>query len=80
VELLKEGNMEVELAVAPSLTTPADRPSAEPAMRAAAVRVIARTRVAWSAPAPDVSARRTGRPTMELNASRALDNQPWTGD
>ena len=52
----------------------------ESAMRAAAVRVIARTRSAWAATGSDVSTLRTGRPTRGLKASRALDNQPRTGD
>jgi hypothetical protein len=68
--------MEAVLAVEPTPTIL----SAESAMRAAAVRVIAHTRLAWATPAPDVSPRRVARPTVELNASRALDNQPWTGD
>jgi hypothetical protein len=59
---------------------PADRPSAESAMHTAAARVIARTRIAWAAPVADVSVRRNERPTLELKASRALDNQPRTGD
>jgi hypothetical protein len=72
--------MEAALSVEPRVTTAADRLSAEPAMRAAAVRMIARTRLAWAAPAPDVSTRRNARPTLELKASRALDNQLRTGD
>ena len=72
--------MEAALSLEPRVTTAADRPSAEPAMRAVAARVIARTRLAWAAPAPDVSTRRDARPTLELKASRALDNQPRTGD
>ena len=72
--------MEAGLAVKLRATILADRPAPESSMHAAAVRMIARTRVVWAAPAPDVSVRRTGRPTLELNASRALDNQPWTGD
>jgi len=77
--------MEAALSLAPRVTTAADCPSAEPAIHAAAARVIARTRLAWAAPAPDVSTRRvstrrSARPTLELKASRALDNQPWTGD
>jgi len=54
--------------------------SGEAAIHAAAQRVIARTRLAWAAPAPDVSTRRIARPRGELKASRALDNQPCTGD
>jgi hypothetical protein len=57
-----------------------DRPPVDGAMRAAAARVIARTRLAWVTPGPDVSAPYPARPTMELKASRALDNQPRTGD
>jgi hypothetical protein len=48
-------------------------------IRAAAVRVIARTRAAWAAE-DAVSAAPAARPRRELKGSRALDNQPWTGD
>jgi hypothetical protein len=47
-------------------------------IRAAAGRVIACTRAAWAA--DDVSAARPARPRLELKGSRALDNQPRTGD
>ena len=72
--------MEAALSLEPRIPTAANCPSVEPAIRAAAARVIARTRLAWAAPAPDVSTRRDARPTLELKASRALDNQPRTGD
>jgi hypothetical protein len=72
--------MEAGCAVELRATTVADFAWAEPAMHAAAQRVIARTRLAWAAPVPDVSTRRDVRPRMELKASRALDNQPCTGD
>ena len=49
-------------------------------IRAAAVRVIARTRLAWATADLAVSPARAARPTLELKASRALDNQPRTGD
>jgi len=71
-----EAGLPVELAPA----AVADRRPVEGAMRAAAARLIARTRVAWAAPGPDVSGPRPARPTLELKASRALDNQPRTGD
>jgi len=57
-----------------------ERPPVEVAMCTAAARVIARTRLAWAAPGPDVSASRAARPTLKLKASRALDNQTPTGD
>ena len=60
--------------------TTAGRPAAESAMHAAAVRIIARTRVAWATWEPDVSARLFARQMLELKTSRALDNQPRTGD
>ena len=71
-----EAGLPVELAPAAA----ADRPPVEGAMRAAAARVIARTRIAWTAPGPDVSAPRPARLKLELKAARALDNQPRTGD
>ena len=72
--------MEAALSLESRMATAADRPSAEPAMRAAAARMIARTRLDWAAPAPHVSTRRSARPTLELKASRALDKPPRTGD
>jgi hypothetical protein len=72
--------MEASLSLDPRATAAADRPGGEPAMRAAAARMIARTRLVWAAPAPDVSRRGNGRPRLELEASRALDHQPRTGD
>jgi hypothetical protein len=60
-------------------TTIVDRPAAICPIRAAAARVIARTRLAWAAEGR-VSTARAARPTLELKASRALDNQPRTGD
>jgi hypothetical protein len=69
----------MEAALAVELREALDRRPAEVAMRAAAARVIGRTRLAWAA-GPAVSTRRSARPTLELKASRALDNQPWTGD
>jgi hypothetical protein len=72
--------MQAALSFEPLASTAADRPFTEPAMRAAAARMIARTRLHWATPAPDVSTRRNGRPMLELKASRALDNQPCTGD
>jgi hypothetical protein len=77
--------MQAALSFAPLASTAADRPGAEPAMRVAAARMLARTRLDWAAPPPDVntrgvSTRRSARPTLELKASRALDNPPRTGD
>jgi len=72
--------MEAGLAVELRATTVADPVRAEPAMHVTARRVIACTRLAWARPAPDVSTRRSARPRAELKASRALDNQPRTGD
>jgi hypothetical protein len=57
----------------------ADRRCAICPLRAAAARIIARTRAAWAAENA-VSAARAARPKRELKGSRALDNQPWTGD
>ena len=80
-----EAGLPIELAPAAAV----DRLTGDPApIRAAAVRVIARTRAAWATPvpdaratpAPDVSDPRPARPRLELKASRALDNQPRTGD
>lgn len=71
-----EAGLPIELAPAAA----ADRSLAPCPIRATAVRVIARTRVAWATPAPDVSDQSPARPRLELKASRALDNQPRTGD
>jgi hypothetical protein len=71
--------MDAGLPVELRATTIVDRPTAICPIRAAAVRVIARTRLAWAA-GPTVSTTRAARPTLELKASRALDNQPRTGD
>jgi hypothetical protein len=62
------------------VTTIVDRPAAICPIRAVAARVIARTRLAWAAESRPVSPAHAGRPTLELKASRALDNQPRTGD
>jgi hypothetical protein len=72
--------MDAGLPVELRATTIVDRPAAICPIRAAAVRVIARTRLAWAAEGPPVSPARSARPTLELKASRALDNQPRTGD
>ena len=71
-----EAGLPLELAPA----AVADRSPPPCPIRAAAVRVIARTRIAWAAAGSDVSALRADRPRLELKASRALDNQPRTGD
>jgi len=72
--------MDAGLAVGLAPVAVVDRSPAEGVMRAAATRMIARTRRAWATPDPDVSAPRAARPTLELKASRALDNPPRTGD
>jgi len=72
--------MDAGLPVELRMTTILDRPAAVCPIRAAAVRVIARTRLAWATAGQAVSTVRAARPTLELKASRALDNQPRTGD
>jgi hypothetical protein len=73
--------MEAPLPVEPRTLAAADRPTTIGCpIRAAAVRIIARTRLAWVTEGQAVSTARNARPTLELKASRALDNQSLTGD